>query len=232
MLVGNITTGVQTVIVSDETVPTITAPAAVSVAADGSCTASGVVLGSPVTADNCGVASVTNNAPLVFPLGATVVVWTVTDTNGNTASANQTVTVTGTQVTYYADVDGDGYGDLNSSTMSCAPVVGFVVDNTDCDDNNFDVNPGVAEIPCNNIDDDCDGSIDNGATSGCTDPTACNYDMTAGCDDGSCTYAPCIANDVPAGAVALTVTPLGVCNPMMDDLSGASDSAESACNRC
>jgi hypothetical protein len=227
-VVGNITTGVQTVIVSDETVPTITAPAAVSVAADGSCTASGVVLGSPVTADNCGVASVTNNAPLVFPLGATVVVWTVTDTNGNTASANQTVTVTGTQVTYYADVDGDGYGDLNSSTMSCAPVVGFVLDNTDCDDNNFDVNPGVAEIPCNNIDDDCDGSIDNGVTSGCTDPTACNYDMTAGCDDGSCTYAPCIANDVPAGAIALTVTPLGSCNPMMADLTGASDSPESS----
>jgi Secretion system C-terminal sorting domain len=52
--------------------------------------------------------------------------------------------------------------------------------------------------------------------------------MNAGCDDGSCTYAPCIANDVPGGAVALMVTPLGTCNPMMADLTGASDSPESS----
>ncbi len=28
-------------------------------------------------------------------------------------------------------------------------------------------------------------------TAGCTDATACNYDAAAGCDDGSCTFAPC-----------------------------------------
>jgi len=63
---------------------------------------------------------------------------------------------------------------------------------------------------------------------GCTDPTACNYDALAGCNDGSCTYPPCIGNDVPSGATALMVTPLGTCNPMMDDLTGASDSPESS----
>ena len=26
---------------------------------------------------------------------------------------------------------------------------------------------------------------------GCTDATACNYDATAACDDGSCTYTGC-----------------------------------------
>ncbi|MFM7767102.1 MAG: HYR domain-containing protein, partial [Bacteroidota bacterium] len=46
------------------------------------------------TADNCSVASVTNNAPAAFPLGTTTVTWTVTDGSGNTATATQSVTVT------------------------------------------------------------------------------------------------------------------------------------------
>ena len=44
--------------------------------------------------DNCSVASVTNNAPLAFPIGTTTVTWTVTDGSGNTASATQLVSVT------------------------------------------------------------------------------------------------------------------------------------------
>ncbi|MEZ5021005.1 MAG: hypothetical protein R2756_12985 [Bacteroidales bacterium] len=45
--------------------PTITCPAdVITVPADaGQCYATGVALGSPTTADNCGVATVTNNAP-------------------------------------------------------------------------------------------------------------------------------------------------------------------------
>ncbi len=49
----------------------------------------------PVTADNCGVASVVCNPPSgsEFPLGSTTVVCTVTDTSGNTATCSFTVTV-------------------------------------------------------------------------------------------------------------------------------------------
>ncbi len=54
---------------------------------------SGVSLGTPATGDNCGVASVTNNAPSTFPLGNTAVTWTVTDMNGNTNTATQIVVV-------------------------------------------------------------------------------------------------------------------------------------------
>ena len=53
-----------------------------------------MVLGTPTTADNCSVASVTNNAPVAFPLGTTTVTWTVTDGSGRTATATQLVTVT------------------------------------------------------------------------------------------------------------------------------------------
>jgi gliding motility-associated-like protein len=83
-----------TVTVTDNQVPVITAPAPLTVSSDASvCTASGVALGVPVTSDNCSVASVTNDAPALFPPGATNVTWTVTDGGGNSATATQTVTV-------------------------------------------------------------------------------------------------------------------------------------------
>ncbi len=83
-----------TVTVEDITDPTITAPADVTVDADaGSCEATGVVLGSAITDDNCEVANVTNDAPATFPVGLTTVTWTVADNAGNTATAEQIVTV-------------------------------------------------------------------------------------------------------------------------------------------
>ncbi|SFF24960.1 T9SS type B sorting domain-containing protein, partial [Flavobacterium xueshanense] len=45
--------------------------------------------------DNCGVKSVTNDAPNVFPIGNTTVTWTVIDNAGNTATCTQIVTVVG-----------------------------------------------------------------------------------------------------------------------------------------
>ena len=61
---------------------------------------------------------------------------------------------------WYADEDEDGYGDPNSELFSCFASTGFVSDNTDCDDQSVSVNPGVSEVCDNNIDDDCDGLID------------------------------------------------------------------------
>ena len=58
-----------------------------------SCSGTGIDLGMPATADNCSVATVTNDAPTTFPIGTTTVTWTVTDSNGNTATATQNVIV-------------------------------------------------------------------------------------------------------------------------------------------
>src|SRR5207249_8235164 len=81
--------------VKDHENPTITAPANLTdVPTDaGKCYATGVVLGSPVTGDNCAVANVSNDAPAQFLKGDTTVTWTVTDSSGNPATATQIVTV-------------------------------------------------------------------------------------------------------------------------------------------
>ncbi len=105
---GNVSTCTQIVTVEDVENPIITCPAPVVVSTDaGTCDATSVALGTPVTSDNCSVASVTNNAPLVYPIGVTNVTWTVTDVQGNTATCIQTVTVQDTEapvITCPADV--------------------------------------------------------------------------------------------------------------------------------
>jgi large repetitive protein len=69
-----------------------------------------------------------------------------------------------TLATYYADDDGDSYGDASVTTSDCAAPTGYVSDDTDCDDTEGAVNPGATEV-CNTIDDDCDGYIDDDDTS-------------------------------------------------------------------
>ena len=59
--------------------------------------------------------------------------------------------------TWYADTDGDGFGDPASSVASVTPPAGFVADNTDCDDTIAGINPNALEAPGDGIDQDCDG---------------------------------------------------------------------------
>ena len=68
--------------------------------------------------------------------------------------------VSGGVTTWFADLDGDGFGDANSSLTDCNQPSGFVGNDLDCDDTNPNINPAIAEICDNNIDDDCDGLID------------------------------------------------------------------------
>ena len=90
---NNTATATQIVTVKDVTKPTITAPPTVIINTDSNGTATGIILGTPTTADNCSVAYVTNNAPTTFPVGNTTVTWTVKDASNNTATATQIVTV-------------------------------------------------------------------------------------------------------------------------------------------
>jgi gliding motility-associated-like protein len=95
---GNTATCAQTVTVTDNQNPTIVCPSNLSANTDaGLCTAT-ISLGAPVTADNCTVAGVSNDAPAAFPVGTTTVTWTVLDAAGHSATCAQTVTVTDIQV--------------------------------------------------------------------------------------------------------------------------------------
>ncbi len=61
--------------------------------------------------------------------------------------------------TFYADADSDGYGDPAAAVVACAAPSGTVADATDCDDTDDAIHPGADEL-CNDVDDDCDGTID------------------------------------------------------------------------
>jgi len=113
--------------------------------------------------------------------------------------------------TWYADADGDGYGDAAVSSASCDAATGYVDDATDCDDTDSAVNPAADEW-CNGLDDDCDGLVDDDDTvtdagtfyadtdgdgfgdasapiEACEQPSASATDATD-CDDTSATVNP------------------------------------------
>jgi hypothetical protein len=97
-------TATQNVTVIDNTVPVVTAPGAVTLYTGAGATSCSVTvadlnatLGVGTATDNCpGVGAVTRSgvpAGNVFPVGTTTVTYSATDAHGNSASANQVVTV-------------------------------------------------------------------------------------------------------------------------------------------
>ena len=89
---GNSTNLVQIVSVLDTIAPLINAPSDQSIEAQ-SASGARVLLGNPTVSDTNGITNIVNDAPDVFPIGRSKVIWTVTDTFGNTASAIQKITV-------------------------------------------------------------------------------------------------------------------------------------------
>ncbi len=59
----------------------------------------------------------------------------------------------------FADADGDGFGNPNSTLESCEVLAGFSANSNDCNDGDAAINPAAAEI-CNGTDENCNGQID------------------------------------------------------------------------
>ena len=132
--------------------------------------------------------------------------------------------------TFYADVDGDGYGDETQPTTACEVPSGYAAWSTDCDDGDAEVHPAAQEV-CNGYDDDCDELVDSadgdaqgtatwypdsdgdgygvpGATvEQCDQPLGYAY-TDDDCDDGSASVHP--------GATE-------ICNDIDDDCDGLVD---------
>ena len=102
-------------------------------------------------------------------------------------------------MTWYMDTDSDGYGDPSSSQESCSQPVGYVSDNSDCDDRDFFINLYEYEW-CDGVDNDCDGDVDE---EGALDGTLWYGDLDAdGFGDGyGYSSDPILACDSPAGYV-------------------------------
>jgi hypothetical protein len=60
-------------------------------------------------------------------------------------------------LTYFQDSDGDTYGNLSVTLSACSAPQGYVLNSTDCNDQNSAINPGAQDIPGNGIDEDCSG---------------------------------------------------------------------------
>jgi len=94
---------------------------------------------------------------------------------------------------WYVDADEDGYGDPETGEQSCDGDEDTVADGTDCDDTDASAFPGGTEV-CDEADDDCDGTVDEGVTttfyvdadgdgSGSKDLTVEACDVPTGYDD-------------------------------------------------
>jgi hypothetical protein len=143
-------------------------------------------------------------------------------------------------VTWYRDVDGDGYGDSSTSVAQCAKPVGYVLTGGDCNDAAIGVNPGATEV-CDavNVDEDCDGRADDADSSVSTATTTPWY--RDGDSDGygllSMAVAACdqptgyvtSSSDCNDGAVAINPGAQEICDAANtdEDCDGTSDDADS-----
>ncbi len=110
---------------------------------------------------------------------------------------------------YYLDNDGDSYGDPESLLRTCEnPGAAYVLDNTDCDDQNIGVSPGATEVCDNDLDDDCNGTIDDRFEKECDDYKDGDCDGDIDCADDDCASSPSCR--LPCTDIIITDTSLPV----------------------
>jgi len=80
--------------IPDTTKPIIAPPADLVIEATGSLTS--VELGKAIAMDENGIQLLVNNAPTLFPLGSSTIIWTAIDNSGNSASAIQQISIVDT----------------------------------------------------------------------------------------------------------------------------------------
>jgi hypothetical protein len=152
--------------------------------------------------------------------------YSVKSTCGSSFTTSNVVVVnTLTLITYYADADNDGYGNISVTTQACVQPSGYVTNSTDCNDGNNSIHPGAAEV-CNGIDDDCDLSVDEGVQT-----TFYADTDNDGYGNPSVTQLACtapsgyVANDSDCNDGNMNINPgaTEVCNGIDDNCAGGID---------
>jgi len=102
---------------------------------------------------------------------------------------------TGTR-TWYEDLDSDTYGNPQRTLTVCERPARYVARAGDCQDSNASIHPGVQELICNGVDENCDGTPDDafGTGQSCVTEQRCTGTRTCSGDQRS-TY--CFSTRVP-----------------------------------
>jgi len=140
-----------------------------------------------------------------------------------------------TATTWYGDTDGDGYGDLSSTSLSCAVPTGSVSNSSDCDDTAAAIHPAATEV-CDDLDNDCDGLVDDD-DSGVDTSTGTTFYTDSDGDGYGTSASSVMACDAPSGTVTSdadcddtddTISPdaIEVCDTVDNDCDGHIDDAD------
>ncbi len=126
--------------------------------------------------------------------------------------------------TWYDDSDSDGFGNPETAFAACEPD-GAVSNGDDCDDDDATVNPAAEEV-CNEVDDNCDGDVDEGVLSTYyidldDDGWGAPESTTEACDEPR-GYATAVG-DCDDDAAAVNPDASEVCNAIDDDCDGDID---------
>jgi hypothetical protein len=101
----------------------------------------------------------------------------------------------GPKLTWYHDDDGDGFGDPEDSVEDCGQPDDYVDDNTDCNDDEIDVNTSGEEVCNNGLDDDCDEGPNDCVLGGEYETNAMSIRITGGYRFGMSVRVGDLTND-------------------------------------
>ena len=121
--------------------------------------------------------------------------------------------------TWYYDDDADGYGSPTESKVACEQPDEYVADNTDCDDDESQISPHAAEVGCDGVDNDCDGTVDLNTVPG---TYATIQEAVDTLSDGQeiCLEPGTYTEQVDVTGRTLTITGQGGAEETIFDLSG------------
>jgi hypothetical protein len=151
---------------------------------------------------------------------------------------------TSTYLTWYADMDSDGFGEVSYATTACDQPTGYVANGNDCDDSDATVNPSAREVCGDGIDNDCNIANDEsgsdwyedldedsyGDSSGtaltqCADPSD-----SGGCSDGDVSTACYVIDNTDCDDTDADTNPAATeyCDGADNDCDGTTDESDAS----